>query len=250
MEKVNAYDFELQIPQELLVQGLLQYRIVVSNKTQYYTFPGNVLGQPNDWDFYAKDAYKVFVVKNTDQLELFNANKNREEINYYNPDWNNYKTSFVASETPHQLAVKSLMEKANGKNFMGWQHFVAEKINARRTDLNSFSKLVLSAKANVASPLKAKIALITKDAKSYAAYIQLNPSEELITVHLNQLRVEDMLLLPRPYPGFLPLFYKSQSTKEFNLNDVEKIEVTFGYDLPDTYIGKEVAMQVSTITLK
>jgi hypothetical protein len=250
MEKVNAYDFELQIPQELLVQGLLQYRIVVSNKTQYYTFPGNVLGQPNDWDFYAKDAYKVFVVKNTDQLELFNANKNREEINYYNPDWNNYKTSFVASETPHQLAVKSLMEKANGKNFMGWQHFVAEKINARRTDLNSFSKLVLSAKANVASPLKAKIALITKDAKSYAAYIQLNPSEELITVNLNQLRVEDMLLLPRPYPGFLPLFYKSQSTKEFNLNDVEKIEVTFGYDLPDTYIGKEVAMQVSTITLK
>jgi hypothetical protein len=250
MEKVAAYEYAVAIPNELLTPGLLQYRIVISkNQTANYTFPGAFPMRPGDWDFYPKAAYEIHIVKEGSPLELFNANTDREKLNYYHPDWNNYRTSVSTFNAPKQLAVKSTMLKADGKSFMGWQHFAGEKMAARIRDLAAFNQLVLTAKATQ-GPVKAKIALITKDATSFATYVQLSSEEQEIKIDLKQLKPEAMLLLPRPYPGFLPLFYTSGTNKTFNLKEVEKVEVTFGYDLPESLQGKEVTIEVSAITVK
>jgi hypothetical protein len=43
-------------------------------------------------------------------------------------------------------------------------------------------------------------------------------------VPLSSLTRDSFLLLPRPYPGFLPLYFKSESTVPFKLKDAERLE--------------------------
>jgi hypothetical protein len=41
------------------------------------------------------------------------------------------------------------------------------------------------------------------------------------------------LLLPRPYPGFLPLWFKPGAMGSFNMQDAEKMQViSFGENKP------------------
>jgi hypothetical protein len=44
----------------------------------------------------------------------------------------------------------------------------------------------------------------------------------------SSLQKSSFLLLPRPYPGFLPLRFTSTGTAPFNIADAERLEITFG----------------------
>lgn len=244
----NSIDFQLSVPANLLKEGLLRYRIVVESKKGKKTFPGNLDTNPGDWDFYSPQAYETSIVRKNAPLELFNANFDRDNVNTYHPDWTNYGLAYVATAAGKQLAIQSTIRKAEKGKFMGWQSYVGSKILARELDLNTFKSIVVQARST--GSVKAKIALITKQAKSYATIINLDSTEKEIEITLNSLKPEDMLLLPRPYPGFQNLFFKSDSKESFNLKDVEKIEVTFGYDLSSDLIGTPVSIEVAKIGLK
>ncbi len=76
-------------------------------------------------------------------------------------------------------------------------------------------------------PVQMKLALITKDAQAFATYPILTNQFKEIEIPLHTLMPDSSLLLPRPYPGFLPLWFKSSSNMPFNLIDAERVEVSF-----------------------
>ncbi len=46
-----------------------------------------------------------------------------------------------------------------------------------------------------------------------------------IGISLGSLQIDSCLLLPRPYPGFLPLKFKTDAQKKFQLQDAEKLQI-------------------------
>lgn len=227
--KNSEYEYTATVPAEIVKNGLLKYQIVIHKQNGgYLTFPANVDFDPNAWDKSETESYQTYVAAQHARLEIFNAATDGKKINVYAPNWGNNKVDYVSDENPAVLGLKLAIDKPEKGELMGFQSFFADKMIGRATELNNLQNLIIKIKAN-ADNTRVKIGLIDADAHFFSAEILAGKTLRLIEIPLNQLKNDRQLLLPRPYPGFLPLYYQSPTTAAFNLKNAEKLEVTFGY---------------------
>jgi hypothetical protein len=246
LQKTQEYEYAATIPAELLKNGLLKYQIIIHKASgDYITFPANIKGNPNAWDKLETESYQTFVAAKDANIEIFNAGTDGKNINSYSPDWGSNKVEYVSEENPSVLQIKLSINKPNNGQLMGFQNFFADKLVGRTTELNSLKTLVIKVKANIENT-KVKIGLTDTDAHFFATEIFVGKDFKLIEIPLNQLKNDAQLLLPRPYPGFLPLYDQSSNQSAFSLKNAEKLEVTFGYGV-DT---KPANIVIESIYLK
>jgi hypothetical protein len=246
LQKTQEYEYAATIPAELVKNGLLKYQIIIHKASgDYITFPANIKGNPNAWDKLETESYQTYVAAKDANIEIFNAGTDGKNINSYSPDWGNNKVEYVSEENPSVLQMKLSIIKPKNGQLMGFQNFFADKLVGRTTALNSLKTLVIKVKANIENT-KVKIGLTDTDAHFFATEIFVGKDFKLIEIPLNQLKNDAQLLLPRPYPGFLPLYDQSSNQSAFSLKNAEKLEVTFGYGV-DT---KPANIVIESIYLK
>ncbi|UII24988.1 glycoside hydrolase family 5 protein [Fulvivirga maritima] len=224
MQKVSPYQYEVEVPAEVNVPGVIEYRIKVSNKDQIYTYPGGYEGDPWAWDYYHDDSWTTQVATANTPLVLFNAAVDHELMIYPNlwkPEEKSIKTTATAGELSLQLTGDTQESKT-----MGFQLFVGDKVKERNAELDAFKSVVIKGNTAGQKSLKVNITFITKDAFSYSTTATLTDQMQEIKIDLNQLKAKEHLLLPRPYPGFHPLWFQAKGEKAFSLSEVEKLEIT------------------------
>ena len=203
-------------------------------------------------------------------VELFNADKDRDRIMLYNPDWKHRPIQnaaagdhFVKFNMPaleesmpvHQDVNMSLnkgMTKAANKKgkwpvnkdtivsankysplkkeipMLGFQVYFGDRMkSAGSTKLTGLDTLVIKARSTQPGANKIQIGLIDVNGQFFAAKIELGPDFKAIKIPLKSLKQAAQLLLPRPYPGFGPLYAQPSPSAIFNLQQTEKVEVTF-----------------------
>lgn len=226
MQLSGAYNYKADVPVDMVTPGVINYRIMIRKANgDTYTFPGGYRGDPYAWDNYHNETYQTFVAAPESPMELFNPNKDREKLMVYNPDWRTNTVEYITVTKPEQLILKMAMGNPAAQT-AGWQFYFKDKIAGRKSELSLFTKLVLRARAS--SECNAKLSLITEDAFAYSATVSLTKEWRDIEIPLNTLQQDSSLLLPRPYPGFQPLYFRAASTKAFSLSDAEKLEMRFG----------------------
>lgn len=224
MQKKNAGDYFAEVPADAVTPGVMNYRIIVQKENDEYTvFPGNHKGNPYAWDNPNNETWQTIVASEKSALELFNTSTDRTTLVQYNPDWRNNTIRFVPSDKTSQLAVKVTAKTLTDKQVMGWQYYFGDKLRGRQSELGSFNKIVL--KVRTESPTRVKLSLITSDALCFSASINTSSEWSEIKIPLNSLQLDSCLLLPRPYPGFLPLWFKANATGSFSLTGAEKMQV-------------------------
>jgi len=227
MQRMNGYDYKADVPVDIVTPGLINYRILVRRVNgEHHTFPGGIKGNPYAWDEWRNESYQTFVSAPGSPLELFNPTTDRTNIMQYNPDWRNNTVEYITAGKPNQLVLKATMSKPSQGQFMGWQYFFSDKIAGRKDELSSFTKLVIRARSLQGAT--AKISLITTNADSYASSVSLGKEWEEIEIPLSSLQKDAYLLLPRPYPGFLPLRFTTTGNNLLHITEIEKFEITFG----------------------
>ena len=246
MQATSSYNYIATIPADIVTPGIINYRIMVHKSNgDTYTFPGGYKGDPYAWDAYHNDSYQTFVASPEAPLELFNPTTDRTTINLYNPDWRSNTAEYITADKPGQLVLKATMSKSSTNAIMGFHYFFGDKIMGRKGELSSFNTLVIRARATDGT--KAKLSIITTDAQAFATTITLSNNFKEYEIPLSRLRKGSMLLLPRPYPSFQPLYFTSASIKPFSIVDAEKIEVSFSNGL---VTDKPTSMEVESIWLK
>jgi hypothetical protein len=243
-----ATAFTAEVPADMVTPGVLNYRILLqkANK-EFYTFPGGYKGDPYAWDNVNNDSWQTWVSPGESPLVLFNATADRNSIILYNTDWRNNSVEYITADKPGQLVLKTTLNKPALQQTMGWQYFFADKIRGRYSDLSSFTTLVIRARS--AQKVKVKASLITRDAQAFSAYLTPGADFSEIEIPLSLLKKDSCLLLPRPYPGFQPLWFMSPATKSFDINDIEKLEISFGA-LEQGQVGKPLGVEVASVWLK
>jgi hypothetical protein len=181
------------------------------------------MGDPYAWDNLANETWQTFVSAANAPLLLYNAMADRQRTNVYNNDWKNNKVALVPGAEPRQLALQTTLGGSN--QLMAWQYYFGDKILGRKEDLSSFTKLVVRARSS--RDLSFTLSLINTDAQSFSTIIKAGTEFTEIVVPLNMMQPDSMLLLPRPYPGFQPLWFHSSSTKPFDTKNIEKLEIRF-----------------------
>ncbi|MDX5437129.1 MAG: glycoside hydrolase family 5 protein, partial [Pontibacter sp.] len=228
MEQVQPYLYAAQLPAELLSPGLVKYRIVVEAKNgEFSVFPGGKEGNPWAWDYTGNGYWETYVAAENSNLALFNPTSDQELFIYPNL-WRSNEREFVTGQKPGQLILKLSSEKLPEEGVMGFQLYVGDNLKGRQPELTDFRKLKIRARSASEQPVQAQITFITADAAAFSSTVTLTNKMQDLEIPLNSFKPSSFILLPRPYPGFHPFSFKAATTGGFNLQEVEKLEVTIG----------------------
>ncbi|MER2997571.1 cellulase family glycosylhydrolase [Pontibacter populi] len=249
MQRKAPYSYEAIVPAELATPGMVNYRIMVQRPdNSIYTFPGGHKGDPWAWDYYQTDSWQTFIAGEQSVLELFNAGNDRN-IKVYPNLWRSDERQLITADKPGQLVLKLSAKELPAEGVMGFQYYFGDKLQDRTKELTNYKKLVIRARTTNPEPVKVRIALISDDATAHAATFTVDQNFKDIEIPLSSLKPEEFMLLPRPYPGFHPFWFKPNKPEAFNLNQAEKLEIIVGKDLPEQDKAKPYSLEVETIWL-
>ncbi|GAB2477416.1 hypothetical protein GCM10011375_20030 [Hymenobacter qilianensis] len=230
---------EATVPAELAYPGLLRYWIVLKKAPQQaLTFPGGFPGQPRDWDYHHPEHYAVPIVAAGTPLPLFSAAQDKDQVEargISSTAWTDYVTT-PAGELALRMVVGQPQlgqpkPAATAGPSAALRAYFGHKLAGRAADLASFKEVVVKGRAN--QPATAvKVVLQTKDAAAYSATVQLGAEVQEVRIPLAAFRSDALLLLPRPYPGFLPLTHQSSSQPALQLTDAEVLQLVLDAAAP------------------
>lgn len=246
LSETAPYAYTGTIPSDLVTVGILRYEIIIRKKDgETITFPTNEKYDFDAWDRLEVERYETHVAAKGAIIELFNANRDSHHINIYNPDWANHKVAYVSAENPMILSLNLAIKPAQQRQLMGFQSYFADQLVGRKSELEEFRSLVIRVKSNV-DAAKIKLGLIDVDAHFFSHEITATRDFRDIVIPLKQLKTDAQLLLPRPYPGFLPLYFTADAKARLDIKNAEQLEVTFGDEPKNT----PIQIYIETIYLK
>jgi len=251
MDKTTPYDYHATIPAAQALPGVLTYRIIIKDGDNYLTYPGGHAGDPYAWDNVDNDFYQTFVAAPGSRLSLFNATADRGRTSTYFPVFTrNGGAQFTAGEETGELAFRASSPGIKPGQVMGFQLYAGDKIKYRQLELASFTKIAIRARVINPASGKLTVALINNDGSVYAASAAISGQFSTIELPLSAFKPDSCLLLPRPYPGFQPLWFKPSSYSAFDVSKLDKLEVRAGGNLaPDEY-NKAFGIEVESISLE
>ena len=246
MKKTGTTEYSAEVPADLVEPGELNYRIIMQKGDDYTVFPGNHKENPFAWDNYINETWQTLVAAENTALEIYNPTVDRSARIY--PGFRRgFQTSYTTGAEPEQIILKLSASELSGDHTIGMEQYFADKLEGRSSE--TFNKLMIKARTAESQPVKAKITLTNKDAFSFSTTITLTSEFRDIEVPLNNMMPDSALLLPRPYPGYLPTWFKASGTSSFNLSDIEKIQVTIGTDVAESAFKKPYSLEIESIWL-
>lgn len=170
------------------------------------------------------------VEKEKDQLTpgqpivLFDPASPPVNLNFYLEGWSKNSYVYLPADSVKSAAleIKHLTQpkKRNG----GLEIYIGDLLN-HTEDLTAYHYLVITISAVHKLPLT--VSMISGQANSYSYLSTVNGETKEIRIPLSDFKPSPLLLLPRPYPGFQPLYFNAESSRSFHLRDIEKFQLSY-----------------------
>ncbi len=227
MKREDTYHYVAEIPAAMVRPGVMSYRIVVGGGQDAITFPGAHPGSPMDWDYYYKDAWSTKVFDASAPVLLFRAGDDHQKIDRSFSPWRNrgVRMQTISTDDAGQMAIRVTADHSIPySQAPGWQIYVADRLSGRISDVTSGSRLVIRAKSNHPQDTRLNVILVEKNGTSFGATVKLSRGLENLSLPLSAFRPDSMMLLPRPFPGFLPLWFKADSRQPPDLRDLQAVQ--------------------------
>lgn len=236
MVEQRAGYFEAIIPAQILTPGVLQYSIsirkrppegtetrgtggVASRNQGNNTFTNTGLtGNDSEPD----QIWTTRVVPNTAPLYLYDAQADFALLNTVTIA-SGSAISYTISGQSGKLVAQLSAESPDTLRPMGWQMYVGDKCEGRKGSLSSLPYLVVRARS-ASGQGSLQVTLINQDGAAFGTQVSLTERFIDHRILIDQLLPDRMLLLPRPYPGFLPLWF-STGTIVPDIRTLERIQV-------------------------
>jgi len=215
MERRSATHYTATVPASLVTPGALTYRIILQKGNAYAAFPGDVPGNPFAWQYHHDEAWTTYVAAPGARLTLFDPTTDHNAWVY--PGFaRGFQTAYITGEIPEHLVLQFA-----GTHTMGLQYDFLKKTTGRLPDLSTLDQLVIRARGTG----RAHVVLTDGDGFSYGTDITLGSDmQDLVPQNWQP---DSCWLMPRPYPGFQPLWFKAAgSFPPFSLSNMEKVQIS------------------------
>ncbi|GHA29454.1 hypothetical protein GCM10007103_08340 [Salinimicrobium marinum] len=256
LERQRGYEWAMDVPETLLKNGFLKYRIIVYTSGSSYTFPDDMQGDPGEWDYLGEESYTTRVVDKDRPLYLFEANEDSESVvRQWLPSLNVVPAN-LPGEAEFQVNVEKLFEEdienldAAPVNDYSFRYYFRDKIKGRIEELGAKSRLVIKGRALTDNREKLQVALVMKNGASFGKIIELDPQLQEHELDLSTLKEVKTVTLPRPYPSFLPYYFEHNLTTPFDLNEVESLQFSIGPGLPNEELENEHGVGIIHVRLE
>ncbi|WP_037320798.1 hypothetical protein [Salegentibacter sp. Hel_I_6] len=252
----ETYNYSAEIPKKMLKIGFLEYRIIVTTEDGKETFPGEVSGSPEDWDFYSEEQFSTRVVNENKSLYVFNA---AEDENYIVGEWspqNNLVPTNKPGEAEYQVKVQKLFEEdvenpeATAIYDYSFRYNFSRKIEGRKAELDSKDKIIIKARALRESTAKLQLAFVMKNGAAFGTLIDLDSEIETYEIEVSSLKPVKTVSLPRPYPSFLPYYFEHSYEGNFELENAEALQFSIGAGIEDTELENPHGVGIISVSLE
>lgn len=256
LKRITGYVYSAEIPSKVLQTGFLSYRIIITTGENTFSFPSGIKGNPGEWDFYDESNYVTRIVKENSPIYIFNA---AQDSDYIVKEWkpgNQLVPGKSPGEAEYQVKIARLFEEdienknATAVNDYSFRFNFSKKIKGRNNELAEQKKLVLNARSISEKTEKIQVALVDKNGSSFGKIIELTPENGEYTIDLSHLKPVKTVILPRPYPGFLPYYFEHNNRGPFNLKNVESIQISIGPGLENEALTQKHEIGVSSVRLE
>lgn len=154
-------------------------------------------------------------------LQLYEPAANRNTATIYSPEWKSDTYDYITQ--PNGALLLNLQHRTGAKAG-GVEVFIKPLFTTRTAELEKYQSIVVCAGADTVMDLR--ITLVDEDANAYSTTIKVSRELKEIRIPLVSLKKDEMVLLPRPYPGFQAFTFKSSGNAAFKLTKAEKLQVT------------------------
>ncbi|MCX2839655.1 hypothetical protein OQ279_16020, partial [Salinimicrobium sp. MT39] len=256
LQHKKAYEYGAAVPETLLKNGILEYRIIVTTSVGTNTFPGGQNGNPGEWDFDPDEPYKIRVVETKFPVYLFNASEDSENIvARWLPTLNTVPAAHPG-EAEFRVNVEKLFEvdpentEAKPVYDYSFRYNFNRKVAGREEALEDKVKLVIKARSLNDKPLKLQVALVMDNGRSFGKVIELQPEIEEYEIGLSELQPVKTVTLPRPYPSFLPLYFEHDIQEPLKLEDAESLQFSIGPGLSESEQQEQHGVGIVSVRLE
>lgn len=194
--------------------GAFEYLITVHDSSRAITYPGDVEGRPGRWDFTGAQPWTTDVVAATAPIVLFDGDRDRsrvvdpgyipgvrwrsEVVGASLPERNAWAFSVDSfGPTARHVAARTMLRE-------GTMAMLASAANRRAAQATLRLRLRAPMAAGVVAPTSIEVGVILKDGSVWGATLGVPAQWSEIEIPFESLRRVPLVLLPRPYPTFLP----------------------------------------------
>lgn len=257
MTKKDAYTYQAILDTKYTKKGILEYSIVLTYAdNSQRTFPADAAGDLYDWDFYNRKGYSSKIVSAKTPIYLFDALKDSKDL--VRP----WRKSFrlVPTKNFNEAEYQMLFDKLyypdpENKNAQpihdySFKHFVIDPIQERSQDVKQKKSLFVDARSLRESPVKIQVALTLKNGASFGKVIALTSKRKVHTMLLSEFKPTKTVILPRPYPTFLPYYFENNQNETFDVKDIESIQISIGPEISKEERSKTLGIAIARIGLQ
>jgi hypothetical protein len=252
---VSGYTYRATVPEKLTKEGFLKYYISVKEGENFHTYPSGVEGHPRDWDFFADDPYTVRVVPRTSPVFLFDAITDADAVSRQGR-----ASTVVPSNNPGKAELQVRVEKLavpdpenrNAPRIFdhSMRYYFGHKLEGRQDDLEAVKDIILHGRSLTGKPCKLQVALVMKDGSTYGGLIEVGMEKKDYSISLSDLKEVKLVSLPRPYPGFLPYYFKTEALCDFDIRATETLQISIGPGIPEGELTDRYGVGIESIRLE
>lgn len=213
--------------------GLLEYAVTVFTDGVATTHPDAVFGVPGNWDYAGASFWTTRIERPESSLLLFDASRDRSRI--VAPGWmdgarpyNEWVAGSAAERTAWAVGVEHF---GSTVQHLAFRSVLTDALHTRvrsATGNTRGATLRVRARSQRAPSTPVEIALVLSDGSAWGTSLSIGAGWSDVTIPVEALSRVPLVLLPRPFPGFLPydLLVSSEATRP-NLALLEALQWGF-----------------------
>jgi hypothetical protein len=264
MKEVKPFTYEVNIPARYFIRNtfMYAYNFKVEMKSGYKTY---LRKDANDFSHddpnpFNVTGYPVYIAESSRPTYLFTPG----DIDRSNKEWLpsfQYGSSFAPTEDPFvrmnvYISLQSLVKKDN-ENLLAApiadytiRHYFADRLEGKEQEVLNKKTLFLGAQTIEGHTYPVQIALVQKDGTAYGGIVQVNDHDKTYSISLDQLHAVPVVLMPRPYPTFLPYFSAVKPGNHLDLSQIESLQISIGPGIPKEDWDKPVEVILESVWLE
>ncbi len=214
-----------------------------------------VPGVPDTFKIY-HGMYKSETGKSSDPVMLFDA---RHDIDRLNWPWSKGSGPSLDSTGTIEEFYLYLdgLTKIDEENPTGILHgdytiryYFADEVAKRKKDIPQKNEIVFKGYSPSTFSFPVQVSLIMKDGSAFGGLITLNSTDKIYRLKINELKKVKAVLMPRPYPTFLPYYSSAGKASQLDLNQIESLEISIGPGIKEEDWGKMYEVMISGVLLE
>lgn len=256
MDETNGSTYKAIIPGKALhLENKFRYYITVHHAGLIRTYPSGRTVQPGAWNFDASEAYVTQCLEPSYPIVLFDAST---DANRLNREWlpgSRIEPGLLPGDDQLYLKTEQLLhtdpENPDGEKIADYsvRHFFGDLIVNRKVDLEKQQELVIEATSGSDKPCPVQFALVMDDGSAFGTILKLKSGKGLYRISLEKLEKVQAVILPRPYPTFLPYYAIAGNAQLFDIRRIESLQISIGPGLKKEEVNEEHAVRIGKIYL-